>query len=87
MSYTATDGTVFEDRAAYRKHEFETQYTFKEKSGERLLKAPGSIGGWVVDPCGRQCVYSCVRACVHAYVRACVRVCVHRSRLRVCVCA
>lgn len=45
VMYTATDGTVFEDRAEYRRYEFETQYTFKNKKEETLVKLPGAISG------------------------------------------
>lgn len=39
MKYVATDGTVFEDRTLYRKHEMETQYTFRGKRSTRLVKS------------------------------------------------
>ena len=45
MGFTATDGTVFEDRSAYRKYEFKTQYTFSGKTGETLQRGPGQIDG------------------------------------------
>ena len=47
--YTATDGTVFTDRKLWKKHEFLTQYTFQNKSGESLAKAAGSIAGQPFD--------------------------------------
>ena len=34
--FTATDGTVFTDRTQWRKHEMETQYTFRDRKGETL---------------------------------------------------
>ncbi|CAM9240765.1 unnamed protein product [Chrysoparadoxa australica] len=52
MPFTATDGTVFTDRGAWRKHEFETQYTFKNKTGETLVKSPGKISGQPFDLAG-----------------------------------
>lgn len=47
MIFTATDGTKFEDRNAWRCYEFETNYTFRNKQGETLMKLPGKIGGCV----------------------------------------
>jgi hypothetical protein len=47
MIFTATDGTKFEDRNAWRRYEFETNYTFRNKQGETLMKLPGKIGGCV----------------------------------------
>ena len=44
-TFTATDGTTFEDRNEYRRHEFATQYTFKDKTGETLVRKPGEISG------------------------------------------
>jgi hypothetical protein len=49
-AFTASDGTGFSDRRAYRKYEFELSYTFKKKVGtaDSLLevrKEPGSISG------------------------------------------
>jgi len=34
MKFVATDGSVFTDRGLYRKHEMETQYTFRDKKSE-----------------------------------------------------
>jgi hypothetical protein len=48
-SFTASDGTVFTDRAQYRKYEFQLCYTFSDKSGERLVKQPGTIQGQPFD--------------------------------------
>ena len=37
-TFTASDGTTFEDRRAYRRYEFELSYTFRNQSGgEDLL--------------------------------------------------
>jgi len=49
-TFTASDGTNFSDRRAYRKYEFELSFTFRAKSGTAeaplvLVKEPGSIGG------------------------------------------
>ena len=49
-TFTASDGSEFGDRRAYRKYEFELSYTFRNRSGkpdERLVlaKEPGSIDG------------------------------------------
>jgi len=49
-AFTASDGTGFADRNAYRKYEFELSYTFKKKSGvagllTELRKDPGTISG------------------------------------------
>jgi hypothetical protein len=45
--FTASDGTTFEDRNAWRKYEFETNYTFRDKQAQTLMKVPGQIGGYV----------------------------------------
>ncbi|KAL3810069.1 hypothetical protein ACHAXA_011802 [Cyclostephanos tholiformis] len=49
----ATDGAVFTDKDLYRKHEMETQYTFRNKKNIILTKNPGSIAGqpFVIDNC------------------------------------
>lgn len=49
-AFTASDGTGFDDRSAYRKYEFELSYTFKKKSGvpgmlSEHRKEPGAIAG------------------------------------------
>lgn len=44
--YVATDGTVFFDRARYRRHEMETQCTFRGEVGSSsLARLPGSSTG------------------------------------------
>ncbi|CAM9987839.1 unnamed protein product, partial [Phaeothamnion confervicola] len=48
-TYTATDGKTFTDLRAFRRHEFETQFTFKGRARETLRKAPGSINGQAFD--------------------------------------
>lgn len=50
MPFTASDGTIFKDRAAYRRYEFELSYTFRSIYGSEnskivLRKEPGSIDG------------------------------------------
>ncbi|KAJ0403099.1 hypothetical protein ATCC90586_001277 [Pythium insidiosum] len=47
--FVATDGTKFEDRNAWRRYEFETNYTFRNKKSETLVKAPGKIAGQPFD--------------------------------------
>ncbi|GAB9477222.1 hypothetical protein Gpo141_00014284 [Globisporangium polare] len=47
--FTASDGTTFEDRNAWRKYEFETNYTFRNAQKQTLVKAPGKIGGQPFD--------------------------------------
>ena len=48
--YTATDGTLFTDRASYRRHEMETQYTFRNKTkGDKCVKRVGQLGGQPFD--------------------------------------
>ncbi|KAL3790682.1 hypothetical protein HJC23_009782 [Cyclotella cryptica] len=47
--YVASDGTVFTDRSLYRKHEMETQYTFRGKENATLTKKPGSVKGQPFD--------------------------------------
>ncbi|OQS02296.1 hypothetical protein THRCLA_05318 [Thraustotheca clavata] len=49
MVFTASDGTEFEDRDAWRQYEFETNYTFKGKKEETLMKLPGQIQGQPFD--------------------------------------
>lgn len=51
LQFTATDGTTFEDRNAWRKYEFETNYTFRNTHKQLLVKAPGKIGGCVRPLC------------------------------------
>ena len=48
FQYRAPDGTGFNDRAAYRRYMFETCFTFKNKSGEKLMKLPGEIDGYAM---------------------------------------
>lgn len=48
-TYTATDGTIFDDRNAWRKYEFETNYTVKDKTGISVMKIPGDISGQPFD--------------------------------------
>lgn len=45
MQFTATDGTQFTDRNAWRQYEFETNYTFRNKQKQTLVKVPGNIQG------------------------------------------
>lgn len=47
--FTASDGTKFEDRNAWRRYEFETNYTFRNKKDETFMKLPGKIGGQPFD--------------------------------------
>nr|CCA26427.1 conserved hypothetical protein [Albugo laibachii Nc14] len=47
--FTASDGTQFKDRNEWRKYEFETNYTFRNKAQETLIKGPGSICGQPFD--------------------------------------
>lgn len=47
--FVASDGTKFEDRAAWRRYEFETNYTFRNKKSEKLIKLPGKISGQPFD--------------------------------------
>ena len=44
MTFTASDGTVFETRAAWREHEMR-RFSFKQRSRESLVKRPGEIDG------------------------------------------
>lgn len=46
MQFTASDGTTFDDRNAWRKYEFETNYTFRNQQKQTLMKAPGKISGY-----------------------------------------
>ena len=50
MPFTASDGTIFQGRAEYRRYEFALSYTFRSMSGSAnsnivLRKEPGSIDG------------------------------------------
>jgi protein XRP2 len=47
--FTASDGTTFDDRNAWRKYEFETNYTFRNQKQQTLVKAPGKISGQPFD--------------------------------------
>ncbi|EQC38961.1 hypothetical protein SDRG_03916 [Saprolegnia diclina VS20] len=49
MPFTASDGTEFEDRDEWRKYEFATNFTFKAKKDETLMKLPGQIAGQPFD--------------------------------------
>ncbi|GLE04457.1 hypothetical protein PINS_up013399 [Pythium insidiosum] len=49
LQFVASDGTKFEDRNAWRRYEFETNYTFRNKKSETLIKAPGKIAGQPFD--------------------------------------
>ena len=46
-TFTASDGTVFEDREAYKKYEFELCYTFQGNRDKEtlLVKPPDTING------------------------------------------
>ncbi|GMI53876.1 hypothetical protein ScalyP_jg1359 [Parmales sp. scaly parma] len=48
-TFTATDGKVFTDRQKYRLHEFETQYTFRNKMSGTHTKPPNTINGQAFD--------------------------------------
>lgn len=43
--YTAPDGASFTDKQAYRQYLFTTFYTFANRRGETLSKAPGEVAG------------------------------------------
>ena len=50
QTFVASDGTKFDSRAAWRKHEFATRYTFKGQRGTaehrlQLMRRPGEIDG------------------------------------------
>ncbi|TMW65813.1 hypothetical protein Poli38472_003578 [Pythium oligandrum] len=47
--FVASDGTKFEDRNAWRRYEFETNYTFRNRTNETLIKTPGKISGQPFD--------------------------------------
>ena len=49
VTFTATDGTKFTSREEYRAYEMETQYTFRNRSGEHLTKGVGSTQGQPFD--------------------------------------
>lgn len=49
QTFTASDGTVFEDRAVYRRYEFELLYSFRKRSNATLLKGPGSLNAQPFD--------------------------------------
>eukprot|EP00640_Fibrocapsa_japonica_P001871 CAMPEP_0113938360 /NCGR_PEP_ID=MMETSP1339-20121228/4809_1 /TAXON_ID=94617 /ORGANISM="Fibrocapsa japonica" /LENGTH=450 /DNA_ID=CAMNT_0000941455 /DNA_START=75 /DNA_END=1428 /DNA_ORIENTATION=- /assembly_acc=CAM_ASM_000762 len=48
-TFTAPDGTVFDDRQKYRQYLMETVYTFQDKEGETLQKNPGDVDGQVFN--------------------------------------
>ena len=45
MSFTAPDGTSFDDKRSYRKYMFANYYSFANASGETLTKNPGDVSG------------------------------------------
>eukprot|EP01029_Cantina_marsupialis_P009391 TRINITY_DN218_c5_g1_i1.p1 TRINITY_DN218_c5_g1~~TRINITY_DN218_c5_g1_i1.p1 ORF type:complete len:874 (+),score=245.68 TRINITY_DN218_c5_g1_i1:123-2624(+) len=45
FAFTAPDGKGFDDRQAYRKYVFNTFYTFRDKTDDKLIKYPGDIDG------------------------------------------
>ena len=48
--FVATDGTVFQTKKEWRKHEMATRFSFKEKIGETLPpKKPGDVDGQQFD--------------------------------------
>lgn len=49
QTYTAWDGTLFEDLEAFMKYEMETRYTFKDQTGESETRLPGEIEGQPFD--------------------------------------
>lgn len=57
-TYTAWDGTVFEDLEAFMKYEM-LHYTFKGETGESETRLPGEVDGQPFDLIG-----ACVRALV-----------------------
>ena len=67
--FVATDGTEFTDRGLYRKHEMETQYTFRDKQSTTLTKKPGSVQGqpFVIDNC-HDCTLLVLDHCAQAQV-------------------
>lgn len=52
QTYTAWDGTVFDDVRAFMKYEMETRYTFKGETGESETRLPGEIEGQPFDLIG-----------------------------------
>lgn len=67
--FVATDGTEFTDRGLYRKHEMETQYTFRDKQSTTLTKKPGSVQGqpFVIDNC-HDCTLLVLDHCAQAQI-------------------
>ena len=67
--FVATDGTEFTDRGLYRKHEMETQYTFRDKQSTILTKKPGSVQGqpFVIDNC-HDCTLLVLDHCAQAQI-------------------
>lgn len=56
QTFTAWDGTVFEELQSFMKYEMETRYTFKGETGESETRLPGEIEGQPFDligACGR----------------------------------
>lgn len=44
-TWTSSDGRVFTDESHYRRHVFETEYTFADRSDTTLRRLPGEING------------------------------------------
>ena len=53
VEFTASDGSTFRDRNAYRSHVMQTEFTFQKETGRRgpraLVKQPGTVNGEPFD--------------------------------------
>jgi len=49
--FKVVDGIEFETESAYRRHLYQTQYSFIDREGETLIRRPGDIGGQSHDLC------------------------------------
>ena len=53
VEFTASDGSTFRDRNAYRLHVMQTEFTFQKETGRRgpraLVKQPGTVNGEPFD--------------------------------------
>jgi hypothetical protein len=55
-TFTASDGKVFDNRAEYKKYEFQLSYTFTDKEGVHdLIKLPGAVDGQPFDLANLKC--------------------------------
>lgn len=48
-TFTASDGTVFNDLRKYRRYEMEKHFSFRNRINDKLVKLPGSVQGQPIE--------------------------------------